>query len=150
VNTVCGASSEHSCPNGQWLQKCYLRLYPKCCFICSDCHKMRICFSRQLWKNKSNGRTRKKIIASTSWSERKKQDTGIKSGRVERTLRKPRFGTGYGRVVTQITEWMDLTTACHSTDHGPLKDGSSATRCSPRTHKQCRRVISSSVMTSLI
>jgi hypothetical protein len=62
------------------------------------------CFSRQLWKNKSNGRKRKKIKASTSCSERKNRIQEFKSGRVERTLWRPRFGTGSGRVVTQIIE----------------------------------------------
>jgi hypothetical protein len=63
---------------------------------------MRICFSRQLWKKKSNGRTRKKIKAPTSFSERKIRIQGFKSGGVERILWRPRFGTGSGRVITQI------------------------------------------------
>jgi hypothetical protein len=57
-----------------------------------------------LWKNICNGRTRKKIKASTTYSERKNRIQEFKSGRVERTLWRPHFGTGSGRVVTQIIE----------------------------------------------
>jgi hypothetical protein len=36
----------------------------------------------------------------------------IKSVIIERNLRAPRFGTGYGRVATKMIEWMYLNTVC--------------------------------------
>jgi len=37
----------------------------------------------------------------------------IKSVTIERNLWTPRFGTGYGRVATQMIEWMYLNTVCN-------------------------------------
>lgn len=54
--------------------------------------KMRTCFSRQLWKNKSNGRTTKKI---------KHQPVALKEKTVYRNLKVEELNALYGDLVLE-------------------------------------------------
>ena len=54
----------------------------------------------KLWEDEEQDKGMNELLLKNIWTD-------------ERNLWTPRFGKRYGRVATQMVEWMDLNAVCH-------------------------------------